>query len=102
MYSGITPNSYAGKTTIMNALLVNLDRKKIAVIVNDMSAVNIDAKLIKRKEEKMIELSNGCICCTLREDLLLQLQELSTDATLDCILIESTGISEPLHIAGDR
>ena len=102
MYSGIIPNSYAGKTTIMNALLVNLDRKKIAVIVNDMSAVNIDAKLIKRKEEKMIELSNGCICCTLREDLLLQLQELSTDATLDCILIESTGISEPLHIAGDR
>ena len=99
----------AGKTTLLNHVLANRDGLRVAVIVNDMSEVNIDADLIRdgganlsRTDEKLVEMSNGCICCTLREDLLLQLQELSTDATLDCILIESTGISEPLHIAGDR
>lgn len=72
---------------------------KIVVIVNDMSVVNIDAKLVKRSSEKLIELSNGCICCTLREDLLDQLLELGKKSDADAIVIESTGISEPIHVA---
>ena len=89
----------AGKTTMLNNLLKNMDRKKITVIVNDMSSINIDAKLIKRTEEKMIEMSNGCICCTLREDLLEQLTEIVNENLTDYIVIESTGIAEPVHIA---
>jgi G3E family GTPase len=89
----------AGKTTMLNNLLKNMDRKKITVIVNDMSSINIDAKLIKRTEEKMIEMSNGCICCTLREDLLEQLAEIADENATDYIVIESTGIAEPVHIA---
>ena len=90
----------AGKTTILNKLLTNIHGKKVIVIVNDMSELNIDAKLVKRTEEKMIELSNGCICCTLREDLLQQLVEIGrTQNECDYVVIESTGISEPLHVA---
>jgi G3E family GTPase len=90
----------AGKTTILNKLLSESNGKRITVIVNDMSEINIDAKLLKRTEEKMIELSNGCICCTLREDLLQQLVELGqSDNQCDYIVVESTGIAEPLHIA---
>lgn len=84
---------------MLNNLLKNMDRKKITVIVNDMSSINIDAKLIKRTEEKMIEMSNGCICCTLREDLLEQLAEIANEKATDYIVIESTGIAEPVHIA---
>lgn len=89
----------AGKTTLLNHILDNKENLKIACIVNDMSEVNIDIKLVRRSEEKMIELSNGCICCTLREDLLEQLVELGKDKTLDAIIVESTGISEPIHVA---
>lgn len=90
----------AGKTTLLNHILMSNKKKyNLAVIVNDMSEVNIDAKLIKRTEEKMIELSNGCICCTLREDLIEQLVELGNDSSIDAIIIESTGISEPIHVA---
>ncbi len=71
----------AGKTTMLNNLLSNMDRKKITIIVNDMSSINIDAKLIKRSEEKMIEFSIGCICCTLREELLEQLDDISRENT---------------------
>jgi G3E family GTPase len=89
----------AGKTTLLNHILDNKENKKIACIVNDMSEVNIDIQLVRRSEEKMIELSNGCICCTLREDLLEQLVELGKDKNLDAIIVESTGISEPIHVA---
>ncbi|MGR6762623.1 GTP-binding protein [Paenibacillus sp. T2-29] len=95
----------AGKTTILNHVLNNRDGMKVAVIVNDMSEVNIDAELVKkegglsRTEEKLVELSNGCICCTLREDLLLEVKKLAEQGDFDYILIESTGISEPVPIA---
>lgn len=89
----------AGKTTMLNHILENRDGMRIAVIVNDMSKVSIDALVVKKTEEKMIELSNGCICCTLREDLLEQLLELGKNSSADAIVIESTGIGEPLHIA---
>lgn len=89
----------AGKTTILNKLLSESHGKRITVIVNDMSEINIDSRLLKRTEEKMIELSNGCICCTLREDLLEQLIEIGNRDSCDLIVIESTGIAEPLHIA---
>lgn len=94
----------AGKTTMMNYLLNNRDGKKIAVIVNDMSEVNIDAQLIKdgsfsRTTEQLVELTNGCICCTLRDDLLQEVKKLATSGHLDGILIESTGISEPIPVA---
>lgn len=95
----------AGKTTILNHVLNNRDGMKVAVIVNDMSEVNIDAELVKkegrlsRTEEKLVELSNGCICCTLREDLLLEVKKLTEQGDFDFILIESTGISEPVPIA---
>ena len=96
----------SGKTTLLNRILNNRDNLKIAVIVNDMSEVNIDAEFIKNTqghlsttEEKMVELSNGCICCTLREDLLLEVKKLAAEGKYDHLVIESTGISEPLPVA---
>ena len=96
----------AGKTTLLNHILNNRDNKRVAVIVNDMSEVNIDAKLVKNggaalihKEEKFVQMSNGCICCTLREDLLEEVSKLAKEDRFDYLLIESTGISEPLPVA---
>ena len=95
----------AGKTTILNNVLNNRDGLKVAIIVNDMSEVNIDADLVRketelsRTEEKLVEMSNGCICCTLREDLLKEVERLCTEGKFDYILIESTGISEPVPVA---
>jgi G3E family GTPase len=95
----------SGKTTLLNHVLHNKQGLKVAVIVNDMSEVNIDAKLIEheqvlsRTEEKLVEMSNGCICCTLREDLMLEVEKLAKENRFDYLLIESTGISEPLPVA---
>ena len=95
----------AGKTTLLNHVLNNRDGLRVAVIVNDMSDVNIDATQLNkevslnRAEEKLVEMSNGCICCTLREDLLLEVGKLAKAGRFDYLLIESTGISEPLPIA---
>jgi G3E family GTPase len=95
----------AGKTTVLSHILNNRQGKKVAVIVNDMSDINIDAAMIKNdvslnhSQEKLVEMSNGCICCTLREDLLLEVSRLASEGTFDYLLIESTGISEPLPVA---
>jgi G3E family GTPase len=94
----------SGKTTLLNHILYNRTGKKYAVIVNDMSELNIDERLIEqggfsRTDEKLVELSNGCICCTLREDLLEAVAELANDRDLDGIIIESSGISEPIPVA---
>lgn len=95
----------AGKTTLLNHVLHNKQGMKVAVIVNDMSEVNVDAALVKsentlsRTEEKLVEMSNGCICCTLREDLMIEVERLAKENRFDYLLIESTGISEPVPVA---
>lgn len=95
----------SGKTTLLNHVLNNRDGLRVAVIVNDMSEVNIDADLVRdggglsRVNEKLVEMSNGCICCTLREDLLKEVERLALDKKFDYILIESTGIGEPIPVA---
>jgi len=95
----------AGKTTLLNHVLHNKEGLKVAVIVNDMSEVNVDARLVEnqntlsRTEEKLVEMSNGCICCTLREDLMVEVEKLAQEGRFDYLLIESTGISEPVPIA---
>ncbi|MCE8009636.1 GTP-binding protein [Aestuariivita sp.] len=95
----------AGKTTLLNRVLNNRDGRRVAVIVNDMSEVNIDADLVRadtelsRTDETLVEMSNGCICCTLRDDLLDEVRRLAAEGRFDYLLIESTGISEPLPVA---
>ena len=95
----------AGKTTMLNHILRNREGLKVAVIVNDMSEINVDAAIIRgetalsRTEEKLVEMTNGCICCTLREDLLIEVQRLAANGRFDYLLIESTGISEPMPVA---
>jgi G3E family GTPase len=96
----------AGKTTVLNHALHNREGRRVAVIVNDMSEVNIDAQLVRnggadlsRVDERLVEMSNGCICCTLREDLLEEVARLAREGRFDYLLIESTGISEPMPVA---
>lgn len=95
----------AGKTTLLNHILHNKEGLKVAVIVNDMGEINVDAQLIaqgntlSKTEEKLVEMSNGCICCTLREDLMLEIEKLALENRFDYLLIESSGISEPLPVA---
>jgi len=95
----------AGKTTLLNHILHNKEGLKVAVIVNDMSEVNVDARLVEsqdtlsRTEERLVEMSNGCICCTLREDLMTEVEKLAKEQKFDYLLIESTGISEPVPVA---
>ncbi|MBE3640265.1 zinc metallochaperone GTPase ZigA [Mangrovicoccus algicola] len=96
----------AGKTTLLNDVLNNRDGRRVAVIVNDMSEVNIDADLVRegganlsQTEEKLVEMTNGCICCTLRDDLLVEVRRLAGEGRFDYLLIESTGIAEPLPVA---
>ena len=95
----------AGKTTLLNHILHNKENLKVAVIVNDMSEINVDAELVKsqntlsRTEEKLVEMSNGCICCTLREDLMIEVERLAKENRFDYLLIESTGICEPVPVA---
>lgn len=95
----------AGKTTLLNHVLHNKEGLKVAVIVNDMSEVNVDARLVNeqntlsRTEEKLVEMSNGCICCTLREDLMIEVEKLAKENRFDYLLIENTGIGEPIPVA---
>mgnify|MGYP002619554374 CR=1 FL=1 len=95
----------AGKTTLLNHILHNKEGLRVAVIVNDMSEINVDARLVEneytlsRTDEKLVEMSNGCICCTLREDLMIEVEKLAKMNKFDYLLIESTGISEPIPVA---
>ena len=96
----------AGKTTLLNNVLNNREGLRVAVIVNDMSEVNIDADLVRaggaelsQTDETLVEMSNGCICCTLRDDLLIEVRKLASEGRFDYLLIESTGIAEPLPVA---
>jgi G3E family GTPase len=95
----------AGKTTVLSHILNNREGKRVAVIVNDMSEINIDSAVVQnevslnRSDEKLVEMSNGCICCTLREDLLEEVNNLAKQGRFDYLVIESTGISEPLPVA---
>jgi G3E family GTPase len=89
----------AGKTTLLNHILNNKKDLKVAVIVNDMSEVNIDAELVTKVDQEIVQMSNGCICCTLREDLLIEVSKIANSGKFDAIVIESSGISEPLPVA---
>jgi G3E family GTPase len=95
----------SGKTTLLNHILHNKENLKVALIVNDMSEINIDARtvqnenMLSRTEEKLVEMSNGCICCTLREDLIAEVEKLAKEDRFDYLIIESTGISEPIPVA---
>ena len=96
----------AGKTTLLNHILANREGLRVAVIVNDMSEINIDAQLVRdggaalgRVDERLVEMTNGCICCTLREDLLIEVRRLAEEGRFNYLLIESTGIGEPMPVA---
>ena len=89
----------SGKSTLLNHILTNCQGLKVAVLVNDMGQINVDAALIRQREENVVELSNGCICCTLREDLLVEVANIAADRSFEYLIIESSGISEPMPVA---